>query len=137
MLECQLIPAVVIGKKAVSVLWGAFKVSAKSSAMVELDRFIESISPSLIKHSDGDWRAPSNARVSYPQGASSFFAPIEEGSYWFSHRNSCIVSLMRQFPPKGPILDVGGGNGFVSLGLKRSGIRAIVLEPGPGADVAH
>lgn len=44
---------------------------------------------------------------------------------------------MRRFPPKGPILDVGGGNGFVSLGLKRSGIQAIVLEPGPGAEVAH
>jgi len=105
--------------------------------MEQFDTFIRSLSASLVRHSDGDWRAPENAVISYPHEASGFFAAIEESSYWFAHRNLCILSILRRFPPRGPVIDVGGGNGFVSLALKKDGIPAIVLEPGPGADVAR
>src|SRR5947207_8312936 len=105
--------------------------------MEQFDIFIRSLSESLIRHSDGDWRALEDTVISYPLEASSFFAAIEEASYWFAHRNLCILSILRRFPPRDPIIDVGGGNGFVSLALKKNGIPAIVLEPGPGADVAR
>jgi SAM-dependent methyltransferase len=34
------------------------------------------------------------------------------------------------YPPHGPILDVGGGNGFVSLAINNAGVDTILLEPG-------
>ena len=40
---------------------------------------------------------------------------------------------MQAFRPKGAIFDVGGGNGYVAMALQRSGIDAVVVEPGPGA----
>lgn len=39
----------------------------------------------------------------------------------------------RDFPPrgKGPIFDVGGGNGFVAKGLMDAGWDVVLVEPGP------
>src|SRR6266481_5406832 len=104
--------------------------------MVEIDCFIGSISSALVKRSDNYWSASNEAVVSYPEDAHSFFEPIEENSYWFAHRNSCIISVARQFPPAGWVIDVGGGNGFVSLCLKNQEIKTIVMEPGSGAHTA-
>jgi SAM-dependent methyltransferase len=41
--------------------------------------------------------------------------------------------LVRKFPPKGkgPIFDVGGGNGFVAKGLVDAGWDVVLVEPGP------
>src|SRR5438876_5082062 len=104
--------------------------------MAEIDCFISSISSALVKRSDNYWSASNEAVVSYPEDAHSFFEPIEENSYWFAHRNSCIISAIRRFPPDGWVIDVGGGNGFVSLCLKNQEIKTIVMEPGPGAHTA-
>jgi SAM-dependent methyltransferase len=54
----------------------------------------------------------------------------EHNSFWYQHRNRCVVAMVRRHPPSGPILDVGGGNGYVALGLRSAGFAAIVLEPG-------
>jgi hypothetical protein len=43
-------------------------------------------------------------------------------SFWFLHRNRCIVSLVRRFAPDGRFLDIGGGNGYVARGLVAAGI---------------
>jgi SAM-dependent methyltransferase len=40
------------------------------------------------------------------------------------------VELVARHPPHGPIVDVGGGNGYVAHGLCEAGFPAIVLEPG-------
>lgn len=54
-------------------------------------------------------------------------------SFWFQHRNTCIIELVKRFPPrgKGPIFDVGGGNGFVAKGLLEAGWDVVLVEPGP------
>ena len=58
---------------------------------------------------------------------------IEESSFWFKHRNACIEAAVKCHPPRsgGPIFDVGGGNGFVTLGLIRAGFETVLVEPGP------
>jgi SAM-dependent methyltransferase len=68
--------------------------------------------------------------IHYPDQANDFCFGIEERSFWFAYRNQFIVETVRQFPPAGAIVDVGAGNGFVSLGLKRAGFETIVVEPG-------
>jgi SAM-dependent methyltransferase len=45
--------------------------------------------------------------------------------------------MLRVLPPSGLLLDVGGGNGFVSCAIERAGFEVALLEPGiAGAEAA-
>ena len=80
----------------------------------------------------GIWRtrAAATARISYPEDQNAECFRLEDGSFWFTHRNRCIVTAVRRFQPGGFILDVGGGNGFVAQGLIDAGFETVLLEPG-------
>jgi len=86
----------------------------------------------LTKASDGIWYAAGERQLSYPGEGYDLCFSIEENSYWFRHRNNCIVTAVRNFPPpnNGVIFDIGGGNGYVSQGLLQAGFRAVLVEPG-------
>lgn len=87
--------------------------------------------PGLERGADGQWAAATDVGpVSFPDEAHADLATLEDGSYWFAHRNAVIASVVAQHPPAGPIFDVGGGNGFVSMGLNQAGYDSIVVEPG-------
>ena len=86
--------------------------------------------PGLWKTGPWSWALHDPARVSFPPQGHDLLAAIEEKSYWFAHRNHVIAAAVRNFPPAGPIFDVGGGNGFVSLGLQKDGQACVVIEPG-------
>ena len=86
---------------------------------------------SLRKIGPAEWTASGHTQVSFPIEAQGDLALIEEDSYWFRHRNEIITSIVRAFPPEGPIIDIGGGNGFVSKALIECGFPALVIEPGP------
>ena len=92
----------------------------------------------LERRAPGIWFGRRQGEVSYPeQGNAACFA-VEDRSFWFAHRNRCILSLVRRFPPDGVFLDIGGGNGYVAKGLMDAGITCILLEPGiDGALAAH
>jgi SAM-dependent methyltransferase len=55
---------------------------------------------------------------------------VEDGSFWFRHRNQCIVDMVERFRPEGVFLDIGGGNGYVAKGLAEAGVRCALIEPG-------
>lgn len=80
----------------------------------------------------GIWRAnvAAAADLSYPADHNAACFQIEDGSFWFTHRNRCIIAAVRRFPPDGFILDIGGGNGFVAQGLIAAGFETALLEPG-------
>jgi SAM-dependent methyltransferase len=71
--------------------------------------------------------------ISYPEEGNEACFAVEDRSFWFQHRNACIVEMVRNFPPegKGPIFDVGGGNGFVAKGFMDAGWDVVLVEPGP------
>lgn len=48
-------------------------------------------------------------RISYPEGGHAVCREVEDSSFWFAHRNRCIVAAVERMPPCGPILDIGGG----------------------------
>lgn len=91
---------------------------------------ILALAPRLTRGDDGLWHAPRRGAVDYPDEANAFCFAVEEGSFWFNYRNRFIVETVRQFPPAGPIADIGAGNGYVSLALERAGFSTIVIEPG-------
>lgn len=94
--------------------------------------------PGLDERTPLFWEAAGAGDVSYPTGGHASFAAIEHTSYWFNHRNDVIASVVTRHPPRGTIVDVGGGNGYVSLGLRKAGFDSVVVEPGSvGAHCAH
>jgi SAM-dependent methyltransferase len=93
---------------------------------------IASIAPGLELREDGIWYSPDAQPVSYPAEGHVACIALEDGSFWFRHRNRCIVAAVRAFPPPdgGTIFDIGGGNGFVARGLLDAGFDTVLLEPG-------
>jgi SAM-dependent methyltransferase len=86
--------------------------------------------PGLELRADGIWFARRQAPVSYPEHGNAACLQIEDRSFWFRHRNRCIASVVRRFAPHGALLDIGGGNGYVSKGLTEAGIACALVEPG-------
>jgi SAM-dependent methyltransferase len=89
--------------------------------------------PRLQLGEDGIYCAIGSEAISYPQEGNEACFAVEDRSFWFRHRNACIVEMVRNFPPieRGPIFDVGGGNGFVAKGLMDAGWDVVLVEPGP------
>lgn len=86
--------------------------------------------PDLIRTGTNVWELPAESSTAFSGDVHASLAQIEAASYWFNHRNDVIAAAVRRFPPKGPIFDIGGGNGYVSIGLKKAGFECIVVEPG-------
>jgi SAM-dependent methyltransferase len=91
---------------------------------------IATIAEGLHQDSLGIWQSAAMNAISYPEEGNAECFRIEDSSYWFQHRNSCITTLVRRYSPTGPIMDIGGGNGFVTRALMDHGFEAILLEPG-------
>lgn len=96
---------------------------------------ITAVGPNLRLAADGIWYSSAREALSYPEDGNDNCFQIEDRSFWFRHRNRCIASLVASFPPGGTIFDIGGGNGFVSLGLTRAGFDVALLEPGPAGAI--
>lgn len=74
--------------------------------------------------------------VSYPTDAASSCFQVEDKSFWFRYRNKVILYFFEKFHSSADskrVLDIGGGNGFVSMGLKERGYKVTLVEPGRGA----
>lgn len=91
----------------------------------------ETLADNLYRQEDGIWSARTRGGVSYPEDGNSRCMTFEDASFWFQHRNRCIVSMVRRFHQGGTIWDIGGGNGFVSHGLLESGFDVTLVEPNP------
>ena len=99
---------------------------------------IKAISSQLHLDSEGIWISQKNLQVSYPEEASNCCFEVEDNSFWFRHRNECIKILLKNFPPNGPLFDIGGGNGYVAFSLNTAGYETILIEPHmQGAYNAH
>ena len=93
---------------------------------------LPSIARNLQWNADGFWVCPSpGGDVSYPAHGNQTCFAIEDRSLWFGHRNACLLQVMKAFPPRCPLFDIGGGNGFVAKALQDAGIEVVLLEPGP------
>jgi SAM-dependent methyltransferase len=79
----------------------------------------------------GIYRSRNSQAISYPTTGNEKCFLLEDSSFWFRHRNLCITAAIGRFPPAGPIIDLGGGNGYVTRALLDAGFDAILLEPGP------
>lgn len=93
---------------------------------------INSISSDLVLNDGGVWTASETESVSYPEHGHQHCFALEDESFWFQHRNQCIVSLINAFPFENalPFADIGGGNGVVASAIQQAGHGVILIEPG-------
>lgn len=94
---------------------------------------IQAFSSNLVKKDNTLWypKIQNDKQTSYPDDGHDSCYDIEDRSFWFRHRNLCIAELISLFPPPGILLDIGGGNGYVSSYINNKGIGTILLEPNP------
>lgn len=79
---------------------------------------------------NGIWYSDKNNRVSYPEEGNNACFQIEENSFWFKHRNNCIVTVVDLYSSGETFFDIGAGNGFVSYALQKTGKNVVMIEPG-------
>jgi SAM-dependent methyltransferase len=91
---------------------------------------IAQIARGLCLGSDGIWHSSQTSELSYPDDAHDLCYELEDHSFWFHHRNKCILSVLKSFPPSGTIFDIGGGNGYNTREFLKNGIDAVLVEPG-------
>jgi 2-polyprenyl-3-methyl-5-hydroxy-6-metoxy-1,4-benzoquinol methylase len=92
---------------------------------------IAAISQHLVEAEDGIWYANAQTQVSYPNDGHDVCLAVEDGSFWFRHRNRCIAAAVQRLPPAagGAIFDIGGGNGCVAGALTQAGFDVVLVEP--------
>lgn len=96
---------------------------------------LHSVTHQLTEADEGYWVGEVAGAISYPDGRSQACADAEEGENtgWFDHRANVLAMTLKAFPPGGTMLDVGGGNGFVTRALQAGGHDVALLEPDPTA----
>jgi SAM-dependent methyltransferase len=91
---------------------------------------LSEMAANLEQGTDGIWSARSVSKVSYPDKGNASYLAVEDTSFWFRHRNNCILEIMRRYPPAPPFFDVGGGNGYVARAIQEAGLEVVLVEPG-------
>jgi len=86
---------------------------------------------------NGIWVSSNDAyQVKYPEKGSQTSEILEnEGSFWFLHRNNVIYEIVKRYPFSNSFADIGGGNGFQILSLKKRIPEPayFLIEPGYNA----
>jgi SAM-dependent methyltransferase len=90
---------------------------------------IAKLTKGLTADEHGIFTSSKSPSFSYPDDGNLYCFQLEDKSFWFIHRNDCIASIIKRFPPDGSVLDVGGGNGFVTRRILDDGFDAALLEP--------
>jgi 2-polyprenyl-3-methyl-5-hydroxy-6-metoxy-1,4-benzoquinol methylase len=83
-----------------------------------------------IYFKDGIWFSKNNREISYPQEGNMNCYEIEKDSFWFKHRNNCILTAVKIYSANDIFFDIGGGNGYVSKRLQENNIQTVLIEPG-------
>jgi hypothetical protein len=80
----------------------------------------------LIKK-DAIYYSARTRKLSYPEDGNEDCFELEDESFWFKHRNNCIIEVVKRFNPKDIFFDIGGGNGFVAKGLENNGVQTVLV----------
>lgn len=90
---------------------------------------IEEYSSILVKD-NGIYFTNKQSKISYPESGNQDCFQMEDDSFWFKHRNKCILEIVKKHCLNNCFFDIGGGNGFVSKELQNNGIETVLVEPG-------
>jgi SAM-dependent methyltransferase len=83
-----------------------------------------------LKEKNGLFTVEEKSIISFPEDGNDSCFQLEDNSFWFKHRNKCILNVIKNYPVQGVFLDIGGGNGFVAKMLQENGYETVLIEPG-------
>jgi SAM-dependent methyltransferase len=83
----------------------------------------------LTEVEPGFFQGPAARDLHYDSARSLHWREAEDGSGWHRHRAAVVTDVVEQFPPGGPLYDLGGGNGYVSRALVAADHPAVLVEP--------
>lgn len=88
--------------------------------------------PELIIDANGIWTDNAKNAIDYPDTGNTDSYKLEEGSFWFLHRNQVLLRVIKRFPFQHNYADVGAGNGFQAQFVSRNfpGREIFIIEPG-------
>jgi hypothetical protein len=90
---------------------------------------IKEVADNLV-FDNGIWYSKNSSEISYPKEGNKDCFEVEKDSFWFKHRNNCILEAVKKYSKNEVFFDIGGGNGYVAKGLEDNGIESILVEPG-------
>jgi len=90
---------------------------------------VDIISINNLSEDNGIYFAKTTKKVHYPDEGHNECLQIEDESFWFKHRNNIIFELIKKHPSENLILDVGGGNDYVTKAIQEIGIECYFIEP--------
>ncbi len=70
-----------------------------------------------------------NWLVSYPDDGNAVCFEMEDASFWYQHRNNCILNAIQNFGFEKEFYDIGGGNGITASILQQNGYEVTLVEP--------
>ena len=70
---------------------------------------------SNLKKQDELYFSDSKTELSYPSEGNQIYFDVEETSFWFKHRNTCIATLVKKYSPESLFFDIGGGELFLIM----------------------
>ena len=83
----------------------------------------------LVNGPHGLLTSPGHQDTEFAYHDETDWPAIEDGSFWYQHRNRCFLGLIEHFHPHGAFWEIGAGNGNVSLALQATGREVIAVEP--------
>lgn len=93
----------------------------------DVDRFMHG-----FRKDEGIWISDCNREIStkFSKQTQDALYALEDTSWWFRYRSKVILMLAEKFfSKKQLILDVGGGNGYITLQMQKKRYRIALLEP--------
>jgi SAM-dependent methyltransferase len=67
--------------------------------------------------------------VSYPDDGNAVCFEMEDTSFWYQHRNQCILNAIQYGGFDRDFHDIGGGNGITASILQQNGYQVTLVEP--------
>ena len=90
---------------------------------------LSQLAENLVMVEDGFWVSPGHKDLKFVEAETTDWLGIEETSYWYAHRNRCFLAVIRRYPPRGALFEIGAGNGSVALAIQNAGFPVVALEP--------
>src|SRR5258707_915419 len=79
--------------------WPAWEMH--NPGMQSAPETILSLSPHLQRDAFGIWTDAAARDLAYRKDGHDRYFKLEDESFWFKHRNACIVAALKRFPPPG------------------------------------
>lgn len=90
---------------------------------------LNSIYDYLQMAEDGIWYSNEHKDLGFLENDNTDWERIQDVSFWYRHRERVFAEVIKRYPPKGSIYEIGAGDGSVAIVLQNNGYDIVAIEP--------